>query len=223
MIVVLGRQFALTVERHKGWNADAFRERYSEVLDRYDYIVGDWGYSQLRLKGFYASGHRYASGMNQFETIEDYIHEYCAVRCPYFVVHRLDAQQDVVDDGVLEQEWVAEPPYRWREQTEVRKPIVRDGSRTKKEGNGPLRPGTAVEGDGEKDANREAPVLEVDRSTLDEHAKERARVPKRPVQRAVFDEDEFADVESFERIGKRNLRVGGKPSKSFPQKGNRKS
>ena len=27
-------------------------ERFSEVLARYDYIVGDWGYEQLRLRGF---------------------------------------------------------------------------------------------------------------------------------------------------------------------------
>ncbi len=28
-------------------------ERFSEVLARYDYIVGDWGYEQLRLRGFF--------------------------------------------------------------------------------------------------------------------------------------------------------------------------
>jgi uncharacterized protein YutD len=215
MIFVLGRQFALTVEQHKGWNVDAFRERYSEVLDPYDYIVGDWGYSQLRLKGFYASGHRYARGMNQFETIADYIQEYCSVRCPYFVVHRLDAQRDV-DDKALEQEWVADLPYRWREQTEVRKPIVRDGARFKKEGDGDHVAALDVSKD------QHGGPFEIDRSTPDESEKERARSPKRPVQRVVFDEDEFADVESFERIGKRNPRTGGKSGKPFPQKGHRK-
>ena len=37
----------------EGFNAEKLGERYSDVLARYDYIVGDWGYEQLRLKGFF--------------------------------------------------------------------------------------------------------------------------------------------------------------------------
>ena len=58
MIVLTGNNaYALEHEHKNGWNAEAFKERYSEVLERYDYIVGDWGYNQLRLRGFYRDGH----------------------------------------------------------------------------------------------------------------------------------------------------------------------
>ena len=32
--------------------------RYSDILDKYDYIVGDYGYDQLRLKGFYKDSNK---------------------------------------------------------------------------------------------------------------------------------------------------------------------
>ncbi len=53
MIQISNKTYEVFVDHKNGWRPEAFRERYSEVLDRYDYIVGDWGYSQLRLRGFF--------------------------------------------------------------------------------------------------------------------------------------------------------------------------
>nr|MBO2470622.1 DUF1027 domain-containing protein [Bacillota bacterium] len=47
MIVVNGNQYELVKEFRNGWNPEAFQSRYSEILDKYDYIVGDWGFGQL--------------------------------------------------------------------------------------------------------------------------------------------------------------------------------
>lgn len=75
---------------HKdGWNPEAFRGRYSEVLDRYDYIIGDWGYSQLRLKGFYRDNHPKVNRDTAISGLVDYINEYCNFGCAYFVLHKL--------------------------------------------------------------------------------------------------------------------------------------
>ena len=35
-----------------GFNIEALNERYNDIFERYDYIVGDWGHEKLRLKGF---------------------------------------------------------------------------------------------------------------------------------------------------------------------------
>ncbi len=53
MIVVNNSGYEVMEDYRKGFNEDAFRGRYSEILSKYDYIVGDWGYDQLRLKGFF--------------------------------------------------------------------------------------------------------------------------------------------------------------------------
>ena len=52
MIVAEGYAYELFENVRDGFKEDVFLERYSDILLKYDYIVGDWGYGQLRLKGF---------------------------------------------------------------------------------------------------------------------------------------------------------------------------
>ncbi|MCE3203062.1 DUF1027 domain-containing protein [Paenibacillus sonchi] len=89
MIVIGGKGYELVLDHKDGWNPEAFRGRYSEVLDRYDYIIGDWGYSQLRLKGFYRDNHPKVNRDTAISGMVDYINEYCNFGCAYFVLHKL--------------------------------------------------------------------------------------------------------------------------------------
>lgn len=94
VIQIAGKTFEL-VKEHKGaWNVEAFRERYSEVLDRYDFIVGDWGYNQLRLKGFYYDNHSKATKDNSLGSLEEYLIEHCNFGCAYFILKRQKNQQN---------------------------------------------------------------------------------------------------------------------------------
>lgn len=88
MIVIGNKSYEVLEDHRNGWNAEAFRSRYSEVLDRYDYIVGDWGYNQLRLKGFYRDNHPKAPKELTYSAMSDYINEYCNFGCAYFVIHK---------------------------------------------------------------------------------------------------------------------------------------
>lgn len=88
MILIGGKSYELLKDHKNGWNPEAFRDRYSEVLDRYDYIVGDWGYNQLRLKGFYRDKHPKATKDTAFSGMVDYINEYCNFGCAYFVLQK---------------------------------------------------------------------------------------------------------------------------------------
>lgn len=88
MIELHGKFYEL-VENHKdGFQEDALKERYSEILAKYDYIVGDWGYNQLRLKGFYHDRHQKASADTKISALEDYLYEYCNFGCAYFVLKK---------------------------------------------------------------------------------------------------------------------------------------
>lgn len=89
VIVQIGGKNYEIVQNHKeGWNPEVFRDRYSEVLERYDYIIGDWGYSQLRLKGFYRDNHPKATKDSTISSMVDYINEYCNFGCAYFVLQK---------------------------------------------------------------------------------------------------------------------------------------
>ena len=60
-----GKIYQLLSDYKDGWDEGAFRRRYSDILDKYDYIVGDWGYGQLRLKGFFEDDHVASNRRNE--------------------------------------------------------------------------------------------------------------------------------------------------------------
>ncbi|MCC2684266.1 MAG: hypothetical protein K0R75_1165 [Paenibacillaceae bacterium] len=92
IIIVGNRTYELVKENREGWNQDAFRNRYSEVLERYDYIVGDWGYDQLRLKGFFREGNPKANKETTIASLDDYINEYCNFGCAYFIIEKMPSK-----------------------------------------------------------------------------------------------------------------------------------
>ncbi|WP_077214482.1 YutD family protein [Bacillus dakarensis] len=89
MICINNVCYEIIEERRDGFNEEAFRGRYSEILSRYDYIVGDWGYGQLRLKGFFDDGNQKANFDTKISTLTEYLYEYCNFGCPYFVVKKV--------------------------------------------------------------------------------------------------------------------------------------
>jgi len=106
LIHIGGRSYELVEDHKNGWNPVAFRDRYSDVLDRYDYVIGDWGYNQLRLKGFFRDNHPKATPGSVISGIVDYINEYCNFGCAYFVLHkhpggRKEAAEDDIDLDTL--------------------------------------------------------------------------------------------------------------------------
>lgn len=88
------RQYKLVVDYRKGFDPQKLGERYSEVLARYDYIVGDWGYEQLRLKGFFDKDNRKALPDQRIDMLEDYLYEYCNFGCAYFVIQRVGGKKE---------------------------------------------------------------------------------------------------------------------------------
>ena len=69
------------------FNATVFSQRFSEILLKYDYIVGDLGNEQLRLKGFYKDD-RDVKKANRISRLDDYLKEYCNFGCAYFVLEK---------------------------------------------------------------------------------------------------------------------------------------
>ena len=86
----IGEQQYRVIKDHKeAFDEEKFRERYSDILNKYDYIVGDWGCDQLRLKGFFKDDDPKASFDTKYSTIQDYLYEYCNFGCAYFIVEKV--------------------------------------------------------------------------------------------------------------------------------------
>jgi uncharacterized protein YutD len=88
LIHIGGRTYEIVIDHRNAYNFEAFRDRYSEVLERYDYIVGDWGYNQLRLKGFFKESNQKSTRDTSVASLSDYLNEYCNFGCAYFVLER---------------------------------------------------------------------------------------------------------------------------------------
>lgn len=84
-VVIDGNQYELVKNYHNGFQIDKLRERFSPVLTKFDYIVGDMGYDQLRLHGLYDNKRKVAPSQ-KISSLEDYLYEYCNFGCSYFVL-----------------------------------------------------------------------------------------------------------------------------------------
>lgn len=89
MVTINNLQYELVEEFREGFNEEAFKGRYSEILNKYDYVVGDWGYGQLRLRGFFDDQNQKASYDTKISTLSEYLYEFCNFGCPYFVVKKV--------------------------------------------------------------------------------------------------------------------------------------
>lgn len=89
MIKLNGQFFEIIEDYRECFDEETFVNRYSDILDKYDFIVGDFGYDQLRLKGFYKNSNKKAELSKRFSTIQDYLLEYCNFGCPYFILRRI--------------------------------------------------------------------------------------------------------------------------------------
>lgn len=85
-IFINEKEYQLIIDYRDGFSCEVFQDRYTQLLEKYHYIVGDWGHEQLRLKGFYDNAQSNVDEEQKIKALEDYLREYCAFGCAYFVL-----------------------------------------------------------------------------------------------------------------------------------------
>lgn len=78
------------VENYKdGFDLEETNNKVTEYFDDFDYIVGDWSYGKLRLKGFYESNNKKTKPFNDYNKCKEYIKNECAYDCRWFALKKL--------------------------------------------------------------------------------------------------------------------------------------
>ncbi len=65
---------------------EVLNNKMTDYFNNFDYIVGDWAYGKLRLKGFNSKTNKNFKELNDIDKVEDYLKNYCAYQCRYFIL-----------------------------------------------------------------------------------------------------------------------------------------
>lgn len=87
-IVFNNKEYELIKDIKEAFNETDFYDLCTDYFYDYDYIVGDYAYNKLRLKGFYESLNPKVKEFNDIKSLDKYINEHCAYGCKYFVLKK---------------------------------------------------------------------------------------------------------------------------------------
>ena len=88
-IVINNIEYELIEEYKDGFNENEFKEKYTDYFDEFDYILGDYSYNKLRLKGFCEKNNKRWNKINDYNIKNIYLKEQCAYECKYFVLKKV--------------------------------------------------------------------------------------------------------------------------------------
>lgn len=78
------------IENYKdGYELESLKEKYTDYFYDYDYILGDWSYGKLRLKGFCDRTNKKCNRINDIKYKDSYLKEMCSYECRYFLLKKI--------------------------------------------------------------------------------------------------------------------------------------
>lgn len=87
-IILENKEYELIKNYRDGFNMEELVNRYTDYFVDYDYILGDWSYGKLRLKGFCIKENSLFNKINDYNGVEQYIKDNCAYDCKYFIIKK---------------------------------------------------------------------------------------------------------------------------------------
>lgn len=82
--------YKLEKDYKNAFDYEAAKELMTDYFDNYDFILGDWSYGKLRLKGFCNRSNKKYKKINNIDTIDEYIKKHCAYDCKYFILKKVE-------------------------------------------------------------------------------------------------------------------------------------
>lgn len=87
-IVLNNKDYELIKDYKNGFDLDEIVEKFTEYFEDYDYIVGDYSYDKLRLKGFCNKKNKNFNDVNDYDKVEEYLKNYCSYECRYYILEK---------------------------------------------------------------------------------------------------------------------------------------
>ncbi len=88
-----GIEYDLINNEKDAFNLEEIEEKITDYFVDFDYILGDWAYGKVRLKGFYESNNKKAKEMNDIKNKDTYLEENCAYGCKWFLLKKVISKE----------------------------------------------------------------------------------------------------------------------------------
>ena len=81
--------YELIKDYKDGFDYEELKNKYTDYFDNYDYILGDWSYGKLRLKGFCDKKNKEFKDINNIDKLDLYLKNLCSYECKYFLIKKI--------------------------------------------------------------------------------------------------------------------------------------
>lgn len=88
-IVLENNEYELVKDYKDSFREDEIKEKYTDYFEPFDYILADYAYDKLRLKGFYEDDNVESNEINKISGMDNYLNNYCAYNCGYFLLKKI--------------------------------------------------------------------------------------------------------------------------------------
>ena len=84
-----GQNYIIDKDDNKVFDYDLVKELFTDYFKDYDYVLGDFSYNKLRLKGFCDKNNKKLTKINDIKELDNYIKNYCAYNCKWFLIKKV--------------------------------------------------------------------------------------------------------------------------------------
>ena len=88
-VEINGVQYEVVRNDDNCLNVEELSEKLTDYFDPYDYVMGDYAYEKVRLKGYYEANNKKATPINNIKKMDDYIKNYCSYGSKIFLIKKI--------------------------------------------------------------------------------------------------------------------------------------
>lgn len=70
----------------ENFDYEEVKSLFTDYFKDYDYVLGDYSYGRIRLKGFYDSNNKKVRKLNDIKYLDNYIKDYCSPGARIFLL-----------------------------------------------------------------------------------------------------------------------------------------